>query len=91
MHTVLLTVLEKWVENGSFNPERMAEGDYSHSMAILLTLNPDAWCKDIESVGIRLIVHQCKAPLGQISSIPCLIRYAWSLMEAEGQSISPHT
>ena len=64
MCAVPFTVLEKWVENGSFNPECMAEGDYSHSMAILLTFNPDAWCKDIESVGIGLIVHWCKAPLG---------------------------
>ena len=34
---------EKWVENGSFNPEHMAEADYSRSMAILLTLYPDAF------------------------------------------------
>ena len=39
MHAVPLmplAILEKWVENGSFNPEHMAEGDYSHSTAILL-------------------------------------------------------
>ena len=89
MHAIPLTILEKWVENGSFNPEHMVEGDYSHSTAILLTLNPDAQCKDIESVGIRLIVHQHKALLGQISSIPHLIRYTCSLMEAEGQSAAP--
>ena len=74
--TLLLTILERWVENGSFNPECMAEGDYSHSTAILLTLNPDTQGKDIESMGIGLIVHQCKALLGQISSIPHLIKYA---------------
>ena len=89
MHTVLLTILERLVENGSFNPEHMAEGDYSCSMAILLTLNPDAQCKDIESMGIGLIVCWRKAPLGQISSIPHLIRYAHSLMEVEGQSADP--
>ena len=60
-----------------------------HSMAILLTFNPDARCKDIESMGIGLIVHQHKAPLGQISSIPHLIRYAHSLMEVEVQSTAP--
>ena len=87
MHTVPLAILEKWVENGSFNPEHMATN--SHSMAILLALNPDAQCKDIESVGIRLIVRWHKAPLGQISSIPHLIRYTRSLLEAEGQSIAP--
>ena len=57
MHAMPLAILEKWVENGSFNPECMAEGDYSHSMAILLALNPDAQGKDIESMGIGLIVH----------------------------------
>ena len=97
IHTTLwmcampLTILEKWVENGSFNPEHMVEGDYSHFTAILLTLNPDTQGKDIESVGIGLIVCLCKAPLGQISSIPCLIKYTRSMMEAEGQSTPPHT
>ena len=89
MCTVPLAILERWVENGSFNPEHIAEGNYSRSMAILLTLNPDAQCKDIESVGIRLIVCWHKALLGQISSIPDLIRYACSLMEVKGQSAAP--
>ena len=65
-------------------------GDYSCSMAILLVLNPDTWCKDIESMGIGLIVHWCKALLGQISSIPHLIKYAHSLIEVEGQSLPPY-
>ena len=89
MCAVLLTILEKWVENGSFNPEHMVEADYSHSMAILLALCPDAWCNDIESVGIGLIVCQCKAPLGQISSIPHLIKYVHSLLKFEKQSVTP--
>ena len=84
-----LAILEKWVENGSFNPEPMVEGDYSHSMAILLALNPDTRCKDIESVGMGLIVCWCKAPLRQISSIPHLIRYVCSLLEVKGQSTAP--
>ena len=54
-----------------------------------IVLNPDTRCKDTESMGIRLIVHHCKALLGQISSIPHLIKYVHSLMEAEGQSIAP--
>ena len=84
-----LMALEKWVENGSFNPEHMVEADYSRSMAILLTLYPDAWLNDIESVGIRLIVCQHKALLGQISSIPWLIKYVNSLLEFERQSLTP--
>ena len=35
-------VLEKWVENGGFNPEHMADADYSCSTAILLMLTPDS-------------------------------------------------
>ena len=89
MCTVPLTILEKWVENGSFNPEHMAEGDYSCSTAILIMLNPNAQGTNIESVGIRLIVCWCKAPIGQKGTILHLIKYAHSLMEAEGQSTEP--
>ena len=79
IHTTLwtcavpLTILEKWVENGSFNPECMVEGDYSCSRAILIALNSDAQGKDIESVGIGLIVCQRKALIGQICTIPHLL------------------
>ena len=89
MHAVPLAILEKWVENGSFNPECMAEGDYSRSMAILIILSPNAQCTALESASIRLIVHWCKAPIGQIGTIPHLIKYAHSLMELEGQSTEP--
>ena len=89
MRTVLLVILEKWVENGSFNPEHMAEADYSHSTAILLALYPDALLNDLESMGIKLIVHQHGTPLGQVSSIPQLIKYIHSLLEFERQSFTP--
>ena len=64
MHTVPLAILEKWVENGSFNPEHIAEGEYSSSMAILLILSPNAQGTTLERVSVGLIVHQCKAPVG---------------------------
>ena len=35
MCTVPLTILEKWVENRSFNPEHMVEGDYSCSTSYI--------------------------------------------------------
>ena len=89
MRAMSLAILKMWVENGSFNPEHMAEANYSCSMAILLTLYPDAQCNDIESVGIGLIVCQCKALLGKISSIPHLIKYVYSLLEFERQSVDP--
>ena len=56
MCVVPLAILEKWVENGTFNPECMAEGDYSHSTAILIALNANAQGTDLESVGVGLIV-----------------------------------
>ena len=67
----------------------MAEGDYSSSTAILIALNPNAQGKDIKSMGIGLIVHWHKALIGQICTIPHFIKYAHSLMEAEGQSTEP--
>ena len=89
MHTVPITVLEKWAEGGSFNPEHMAEGGYSHTTAILTLLNPNAEGTALESASVGLIVCQCKGPVGHISTIMKLIKYAQSLMEAEGQSSEP--
>ena len=86
---VPIEVLEKWIEGGSFNPERMAEGDYSHSTAILIVLNPNAQGTALESACIGLIVCWCKAPVGKIAKVLNLIKYAHSLMEAEGQSSEP--
>ena len=51
----------------------MAEGDYSHSTAILIALSPNAKGTDLESMGIGLIVCWHKAPIGQICTIPHLI------------------
>ena len=84
-----VTVLQKWAEGGSFNPECMVEGDYSYSTAILILLNPNVEGTALESASVGLIVHQCKGPVGQISTILKLIKYAHSLMEAEGQSSEP--
>ena len=86
MHADPLTILEKWVENGSFNPEHMVEDDYSHSTTILIGLSPNAWGTNLESVGVKFIVCWHKAPIRQIGTIICLIKYAHSLMEVEGQS-----
>ena len=89
MCAVPIEVLEKWIEGGSFNPEYMAEGDYSHSTAILIVLNPNVAGTALESECIRLIVHQRKAPVGKIAKVFNLIKYAHSLMEVEGQSSEP--
>ena len=47
MCVVSIAPLERLIANGSFNPECMAESDYSHSTAILLTFIPDAKLKRI--------------------------------------------
>ena len=54
MHAVPLAILEKWVEEGRFNPEQMAESDYSHSMAILITLSSNTQGTVLESAGHRV-------------------------------------
>ena len=41
MQTVTVTVLERWVESGRFNPEGRSLDDYSHSTAILIVLTPN--------------------------------------------------
>ena len=56
MRTMPIAVLEKWAEGGSFNPECMAEGDYSHTTSILILLNPNAEGTALESASIGLIV-----------------------------------
>ena len=86
MCAVLPAILEKWVGDGKFNPERMAENDYSHSMAILVILSPNTQGTALESVGIRLVICWHKAQIAQISTIPFLIKYAHSLLVAEEKS-----
>ena len=56
MRTVSITVLERWIATGSFNPEHLAEGDYSCSTAILILLNPNKEGTALKSASIRLIV-----------------------------------
>ena len=72
---VSLALFERLIADGSFNPECMAESDYSHSTAILLAFIPDDKLKDIERVGIRLVICQHSGPLGMISSVDQFISY----------------
>ena len=87
-HGVNHALLERLIANGSFNPEHMAESDYSHSTAILLAFIPDAKLKDIERVGIGLVVHWlCSGPLALISSVQQFISYICDVLKL-GESIS---
>ena len=52
-------------------------------------MNQNAEGTALESASVGLIVSQCKGPVGQISTITKLIKYAHSLMEAEGKSSEP--
>ena len=67
----------------------MAEGDYSCSIAILVVLSPNAKGKALDSVGIGLVIHRCKAPIVLTSTIPLLIKYTHSMLAAEEQSTQP--
>ena len=89
MWTIPIAVLEKWVADGSFNLECMAEGDYSHTTAILILLNPNTKGTVLESTSVGLIVQQRMGPVGQINTIMKLIKYAHSLMKVEWQSSNP--
>ena len=57
MQTIPIVILEKWPEDGNLNPEHMAEGDYSHTTAILILLNPNAKGIALENTSIGLIVR----------------------------------
>ena len=56
MRTIPIVVLEKWAVDGSFNPECMAEGDYSRTTAILILLNPNTEGTALESASVGLFV-----------------------------------
>ena len=88
---LLHMVLEKWVENGGFNPEHMAEANYSCSTAILLACCIQTlWLNDMESMGIGLIVRQhAKHCLDRYLPFLQLIKYVHSLLEFERQSFTP--
>ena len=86
MWTIPIMVLEKWVADGSFNLEHMAEGDYSHSTTILILLNPNKEGTAMKSTRIGLIIRWGMGPVGQIDDIMKLIMYAHSLMKVEWQS-----
>lgn len=79
MHTVSLMLLERLIAD-------MAESDYSHSTAILLIFVTDAKPKDIERVGIGLVVCQCSGPLAVISSTQQFISYIHDVLKQERAS-----
>ena len=83
MRSVSISVLERWIADGSFNPERMAEGDYSQPTGILIILNPNKEGTALRSASIGLIVRQHMVPVGQIDDITKLIKYAYSKMRTE--------
>ena len=86
MRAVPSAVLEKWVEGGSFNPECMAEGDYSCSTAILIVLNPNAQGTALESMSIGLVIHQCKAHVGP-DKHHCQAYQICSFLDGSGRAI----
>ena len=73
----------------AFNPEHMAEGDYSRTTTILILLNSNAKGTALESTSIRLIIRQCMGPVGSIGTITKLIKCAHSLIEVERRTSNP--
>ena len=73
IQTVSIMVLERWIVNGSFNPDCMSEGEYSCYTAILIMLNPNKQGTGLKCASVGLIVRQRNGPMGQIDDIPKLI------------------
>ena len=73
MRTVVVSVLERWVESGCFNPERMSLDDCSRNTAIFIVLTPNQQGTGLSQASVGLIVQWCKGPVGQIEDMPKLI------------------
>ena len=89
MRTVPIAVLKKWAVDGSFNLEKMAEGDYSCTTTILIILSTNPEGTALESASVRLIVQRCMGPMGSISTITKVINCAHSLIEIGWQTSNP--
>ena len=89
MCVVSTTLLEKLVADGCFNLECKAHGDYSHSTALLLAFIPNTQQKDIERLGIRLIVRWVKVLLAPISTMGKLFSYVHDTLKFERASSTP--
>ena len=86
MRTVSIMVLERWIANGSFNPDRMSEGEYSCSTAILIVLNPNKQGTGLKCVSVGVIIQWHNGPVGWIDDIPKLITYARFQLKGDRQS-----
>ena len=89
MRTVAVTVLERWVESGHFNPEGRSPEDYSRNTAILIVLTPNDKGTVLMYASIGLIIQQRKGPVGWIEDITKLIMYARSQL-GEDRPSSPN-
>ena len=56
MRTVMVSVLERWVESRHFNPECRSPEDFSHCTAILIVLTPNEHGTALTYVSVGLIV-----------------------------------
>ena len=56
MRTVTVSVLERWVESGHFNPEHRSPEDFSRSTAILIVLTPNEHGTALTYASVGLIV-----------------------------------
>ena len=72
MWTVVVMVLERWVESGHFNLECRSPDDCSHSTAILIVLTPNQQGTALTYASVGLIVQQHKGPVGWIEDIQSL-------------------
>ena len=57
MRTVMVSVLERWVESGRFNPEHKSPEDFSRSTTILIVLTPNQQGTALTYASVGLIVR----------------------------------
>ena len=79
----------KFIEKGSFNPNKLPEDSYSHTTAILLAFIPDLRLMDLERVGIGNIIRRHGSPLGGMQSIDTVISHIHVVLAIERDKPTP--
>ena len=87
MHTVHFRTFIRYVEQGSFNADKLPLEGYSQTTAILLAFIPDRRLEDIESVGIGNVIRRRGSPKGDLSNISTVIDTIRSILKTEHQKV----
>ena len=72
-----------YVEQGSFNADKLPIEGCSKTTAILLAFIPNRRLEDIESMGIGNVIRRHRSPIGDLSNINTVIETIHSILQTE--------